>query len=377
MTASDEPVVICGAGVIGCAIAYELSARGRPVVVLEAERVAFGASGTAAGLLSPPDADDLDSPIGPMLESSFERHLQLATRLPAESGVDYAFARHPQFRIACTAAEERGLREWLAGPEAPSGARWVEPTALREALPWVDSDEGERPIRGAVLSGLGAQIEPDRFTQALLAAAQKNGAELRVGRVQGIDAGDGHATGVTVDGKTLAASAVVVAMGPWSTDAATWLGIPVPVEPLKGQILRLDPGDSFPLGGFTNADDDYATVKASGLIYLGTTEESAGFDRRPTGAARESILCFGRRHSLLITESRLVKQTACLRPLSADGLPIIGRVPGLSNVVLATGHGRKGLMLAPATGLAVAEVLTDGAADSVDLRPFAPDRFAG
>ena len=407
--AAQDPVVICGAGVIGCAIAYELSARDVPVLVVEAERVAYGASGTAAGLLSPPSLALLRSPLGPMLRASFDRHLQLASTLPAESRIDYGFARHPQLRLARTAGEERALRDELArrshiprasrtepvqsdfeesterlGSVRPERSRrkrtdpprWLDPSQVLDQLPWLDADAEAGPLRGALLGELAAQIEPDRFTQALLSAACRRGAVLRSGRVQGIVRERDHASAVLVDGEPVPASAVVIAMGPWSAAAASWLGTPVPVEPLKGQIVRLDPARDLPLGGFVDANDDYAAVKASGLVYLGTTEESVGFDLTPTPQARESILRFGRRHSSLLAAATIVEQTACLRPLSADSLPIIGPVPGLSGSFLATGHGRKGLLLAPATGLALAELITQGRSTAVDLRPFDPARFA-
>jgi glycine oxidase len=370
---SDPPIVICGAGVIGCATAYELSARGARVVVVEAERVAFGASGTAAGLLSPPGPDHLRSSLGPLLRLSFERHLNLARSLPAESNIDYGFARYPQLHIARTDAEERALREEITQRhDAGLDARWLDPTAIHELLPWLDATPD---LRGALRGEDAAQIEPDRFTEALLAAACVNGAELRSGRVQRLVRDGDRVTGVVVDGGTIPASTVVIAMGPWSRDAGAWLGSPVRVEPLKGQIVRLRPDREFTPGGFVDANDDYAVVKASGLVYLGTTEERAGFDLSTTDDARDRILRFGRRHSAVLARSEVVAQTACLRPLSPDALPIIGPAPGLGGVILATGHGRKGLLLAPATGLAVAEQILDGRSNSIDLDPFDPDRF--
>ena len=415
-----DPVVICGGGVIGCAIAYELSLRDIPVVVVEAEHVAYGASGTAAGLLSPPSLEDMASPLGPLLRVSFDRHLELAQRLPAQAAPtqasparaspdqpkpdqprnDYGFARHPLLRLARSEDQERHLRAELQQRHAAGlPAQWLDPAAVAALLPWLDIARPDgladgvadaAPIRGALRGEDAAQIEPDRFTQALLDAACARGAELRMGRVSGILRNGEHVTGVLLapaggpgetDGERLPARSVVIAMGPWSAQAAAWLGTPVPVEPLKGQILRLDPGRELPLAGFIDADDNYAAVKASGLVYIGTTEESVGFDLIATTEAHDSIRTFAARHSALLAQAPLVKHTACLRPLSVDALPIIGPVPGLPNAFLATGHGRKGLMLAPATGLALADLITgeyDAETQSpvIDLQPFAPGRFA-
>jgi glycine/D-amino acid oxidase-like deaminating enzyme len=120
---------------------------------------------------------------------------------------------------------------------------------------------------------------------------------------------------------------------------------------------------------------NYATTKEAGLVYLGTTEERVGFDNGTTTEARDSILRFGVGFASVLEQAELVEQTACLRPLSADGLPIIGEAPGVDGVYLATGHGRQGILMSTATGQAMADLIVDGATDCIDLAPFDPARF--
>ena len=362
-------VVICGGGVIGAAIARELSGRGFACTIVEADGVASGASGAAAGLLTPP-LPWADGPLDELRRRSFEMHLALAETLPAESGVDYGFSRVPRAAIPTTEEEERDARalaERLAG--GGHEGEWLDPAELRERSGWID-----RAPRGALLSAQWGQLDPYRFTLALVAAAERAGTTVRSGRVTGLVRDGDEISGVRVGETTLAADSVVIAMGPWSSEAASWLGVPVPVEPLKGQIVKLRPSQEFSSFGFTSGGN-YAITKAGGLLYLGTTEERVGFDRQTTEQARDAILSFGTEFTSLLDDAELIEQTACLRPLSVDELPIIGRAPGLANVYLATGHGRQGILMAPATAAAIADLIAGGGTDLVDLAPFDPARF--
>ena len=391
MLSTTAPVVIAGGGVIGAAVARELSLRGIPALVVEAQRLASGASGRAAGLLTPPPSATWQEPLGALLRRSFQMHLQLATQLPADSGIDYDFCRYPSLRVAETEAQERALRREAQDAARDGGPeRWLGAAAARAQLGPL-AHAADAPLRGALLGAPAAQLDPARFTLALLTDAQRHGAQFRIGRVGGLTREADRLTAVRIDGRAVPARTLVVAMGPWSARAAPWLGLPVPVEPLKGQILRLSPipggptstdpapgrpnGASPAAAGFGDLDDNYAAIKPSGLVYIGTSQERAGFDTTPTAAVRDRILAWGRRRLPLLARAQLVAHTACLRPLSADTLPILGPIPGLHGAFLATGHGRKGLLLAPVTGRLLAEWIVDGRPHGFDPAPFAPQRF--
>ena len=286
--AENNDVVICGAGVIGAATAYYLARRGGGVTLIEASEVAHGASGYSGGLISAPRFELLESPLAAMLEQAYALHGELAESLPEESGVDYRFQWAPSPILAMREAEA------VAYLGAPTG-----------------------------------QLDSYLYAKALIAAAQRAGASLQIGRVNGLERDGDHVTGAELaGGEVVSADSVVIAMGLWSIEAGEWLGSPVEVEPLKGQILRLRPESTLPLAGFSNVDDDYVMAKASGMVYTGTTEERAGFDARPTVEARAQIRAFGQAHSSQLGKMEVVQQTACLRPLSKDDLPIIGARPG-------------------------------------------------
>ena len=167
---------------------------------------------------------------------------------------------------------------------------------------------------------------------------------------------------------------VVLTMGPWSGMASSWLDVPINVKPLKGQIIRLRaPGP--PLECSIGWAGDYATTKPDGLVWAGTTEEDAGFDEGTTTDARDSIMASLVKMLPALAEAQLVQQTACLRPVSADGLLVLGPVPGWEGVYIATGGARSGISLGPAMGRIAADLVTNGSSD-VPIDPFDPARFA-
>lgn len=353
---------------IGAAVAYYLVQRGYRPTIVEKDAVASGASGAAAGLISPSGPD-----LGPLTEITalgFGMHAELARTLPDESGVEYGYRLTPRVLVAKNddeAVEGRALAAQL--PAAPASGGWLDAEELNRRTGWVDRVE----VGGVELPSLG-QLDPYRFTLALVTAAERRGATVRSGTVDGMRVEDGRVTGVSVGGRMRDADIVVLAAGPWSAVIEQWTDVRIPVTPLKGQIVKVRP--STPLGQFcvTNAGN-YCLTKDDGIVYIGTTEEEAGFDVSITVAARDEILKFGLGLSSAFESAEFVEQTACLRPLSADGLPIIGPLAGIEGAYVATGHGRQGILMAPPTGRAISDLIADGSTDRVDLSRFDPMRF--
>lgn len=369
---SRPDAIVCGGGVVGAAVAYYLAEMGVRALVVESDYYARGASGLSAGIVSPPLTDDLMGPLAGLQRLSFGLHRELAETLPGESGIDYGWAVTPMLILAGDAAEERLYRSVARRLSAlGEPVSWLDGAEAKEACPWLDG-----PVRGGMLKEHSAQVEPERFTRALLAAAERRGASKRIGRVTGLIREGGRARGVRLGAESIEAPAVVLAMGPWTADVQTWLNFRVPVEPLKGQILRMRMEGKLHWCGFMDPGGDYLMPKPSGLVYVGTTEERAGFDTSTTGEARARILEFANKYCSRVAGAEVVRQTACLRPLSADGLPIVGAVPELQGAYLATGHARSGILLATGSGKALAESIVNGAPHSADLSPFDPSRFA-
>ncbi len=354
-----------GGGVIGVAIAYFLAQRGLEALVIEGTEVAWGASGKSAGLLSPglPHDDDRTGALPPMIARSVALHGTVADLLDGPATYDYT----PY--TTCLVAQDEDEAADLHERAAHLSAEPVPHAEIAERCPWLD-----RPVAGA-LAQPTAQIDSAKFTARLLESAQSMGASLRTGRAVGLVGGPDYVDGVELEDGIVTAEATVLAMGPWSLRAGAWLDLPVPVRPLKGQIVHLEPAAEPPPGGFSDMHGHYVVTRPTGLVHVGATEEEEGFDMEPTEAAREEILSTLARLTSRLGEMQVVNQTACLRPVSGDGLPLLGAAPGRRGAYIATGHGRKGVILSLATGEAMAELIAEGTSSEIDLAPFDPARF--
>jgi glycine/D-amino acid oxidase-like deaminating enzyme len=356
---SPRHVIVCGAGVIGAATAYYLARRGVAVTVVERTGVACGASGKSGGFLALDWCDRTE--VGPLARLSFAIHAELAREL----GADYGYRRMDTFMLA---ARETGA---VAGGHRIPAPRWI---------------DGPAVVAGALGSTeTTAQGHPALFTTALIDAARAGGAEIRKGVVQGVITRGRAVTGVTVDGEALDADAVVLAMGPW-TGRVKGLALPA-IHGLKGYSVTLTAADVPAHALFM----DYRTAdgralepeiipRPDGTVYVcgmadrqPLPESAEGVEVSDAGCA--TLARAAGRVSAALAAAPIERRQACYRPIADDGVPLIGRVPGAAGAYLATGHGPWGMLNAPGTGLALAELVAAGAATSLDLGPFDPARL--
>ena len=373
MTARNAgDVVIVGGGIAGISTAYFLAKAGVESVVVERDSVGSHASGFAYGGLGPlggsgaKDADSALSYLGARI------HRDLSQSLPEETGVNTEYRLRPSLQLLFTEQEVSAARAAVRLQREVEGrtVRWLEPYEARAVEPRISPD-----ALGAVYTEVTADVEPYRFLLALAQAAEGLGASIRHGRVVGLKRDGGGVGAVLLESGEVPCRSVVVAAGPWSAEASDWLDVPIDVRPLKGQILRLRTGGP-PFRCSIGWAGNYATTKPDGLLWAGTTEEEAGFDETATSAARESITANLLKMVPSLTDAEVVQQqTACLRPVSGDGLVVLGGVPGWERVYVATGAGRRGILLGPAMGRVIADLITTGSTDT-PIEPFAPDRFS-
>ena len=220
-------------------------------------------------------------------------------------------------------------------------------------------------------------------------AAEMQGAELRRGTVVDLAR---HSSGVVrgvllADGEIVEGDAVVIAMGPWSIQAACWLPLPA-VLGYKGHSLVFETGGSVPAealfleyreaGGETLTPELFP--RADGTTYVCAISSTGPVpvdpaDVAPDEGAHARLEALCRNISPALAAAPIKARQACFRPVTEDGLPLIGAVPGINGVYVATGHSVWGMLNAPATGEAMSELILDGAAHHVDLAPFAPGRL--
>ena len=365
---ADVParVVICGGGVIGTSIAYFLSLRGIETVVVERTSVANAASGKSGGFLA------LDwcrgTPVDPLARRSFELHAELASSLSQELDVDWGYRRLSTLSVAASERRDLSTLQHLDPLD------WLAPEAA------VCDQIGTRETT--------AQVQPAAFTQALLTAAEKRGARLLIGTVEGLEfsrSGE-KVTGVLVDGEILEADAVVIAMGPWSILACKWLQLPS-VYGLKGHSLVFRYMPPTPRALFVEletASGEFETPevmpRTDGTTYVCGLSSQAALPLDPAevgvdAGSPERLRAMVAAVSPALGGSEIIATQACYRPVSEDGMPLIGPVAGVEGAFVATGHSVWGMLNGPATGEAVAELIVDGAASTVDIAPFDPARL--
>jgi glycine/D-amino acid oxidase-like deaminating enzyme len=354
-------VIVCGAGVVGASVAYFLARRGVAVTVIERSGVACAASGKSGGFLALDWCDG--SALGPLARASFALHAELAKEL----ATDYGYRRMDTFMLA---ARERGT---VTGGHRVAAPRWLDGSGIVTAT--LGSTETT------------AQVTPAPFTQALIDGARAHGAKLHIGVVEDVARRDGAVAGVeTADGQTLDGDAVVLAMGPWTSRLAGRLQLPN-IYGLKGYSVTLAAPDVPAHALFV----DYRTSdgralepeifpRPEGEVYICGMADPAPLPESPEMVEVNDASCAvlaraAGRVSTTLAEARILRRQACYRPVTDDGLPLIGRVPGLRGAFVATGHGPWGMLNAPATGLALAELIADGAPSLVDLRAFDPARL--
>jgi glycine/D-amino acid oxidase-like deaminating enzyme len=234
-----------------------------------------------------------------------------------------------------------------------------------------------------------AQVHPGEFTRGMMAAAIDQGARLQIGCVSGLvrSADDRRVTGVIVDGQPIEGDAVVIAMGPWSVLASQWLPLP-PIYGLKGHSLIFRSRRPVsPQALFVEYEAEDGSVHApevfprpDGTTYVCGLSSEAPLPLDPTDVVPDPGACERLRAMTgtlapALAEAEVVAAQACYRPIVRDGLPLIGRVPGLDAAYVATGHGVWGILNAPATGEAMAELIVEGGTRSVDLSAFDPARL--
>ena len=374
MSDQTADAVIIGGGAAGCAAAYYLASNGVKATIIEREGVASHASGYNAGGLNPLEGHGWPDPLMPMALQSFALHKELWDALPAETGIDYNGRIMSILKVALDPEDLDDLRATLetfnSAPEPGFSAEWLEREDVLALEPHITPEviAGIRAVGNGALDGL-------EFTQALAAGAEKLGATVVSGSAVGFRLGNGKVEAVVTNDGEIACGAVLIAAGPWCRTAEQWLDIAIPVDPLKGQIIRVrpdGPGLDYELIG--GGSSMYA--KPDGLIWCGATEEEVGFDLSLTDEARNDIMRRATRLMPALSSAEQVLHTACLRPVTPDWLPILGQAPGWDNVYICAGGQKKGILLGPAMGKGIAEIMASGGTE-ISLQGCDPGRFAG
>jgi glycine oxidase len=367
-------VVVIGGGLIGTSISWRLRQAGLDVAVIVGERSA-AASGVAAGMLAPvTETTFTEQRLLDLNLASLSRYADFVAELEMASDLQTGLRRAPNLSVAYDADDAVRLAtfaDFLARAGHPA-----------ERLTGRESRRHEPLLAPTIRSGL--LVEGDwscdnrLLWRALIKAAHRRGVRELSGFVHRVTSSNGVVTGVELaDGSRIGAGWVVVANGAW---AGQIYGLPnLPVRPVKGQIVRLDPGrlpgPSLTIRAYVRGAEIYLVPRESGReVVLGATVEELGFDHRVTAGAVYELLRDGRSVMPMSAEYALAETSVGWRPGTPDNAPILGRCD-VEGVVLATGHYRNGVLLTPITADVITTLIMSGELDSL-AAPFTLDRFA-
>ena len=375
-------VVVIGAGVVGCSVAYYLAREGVSVTILEREAIGSGASAHATGSLSLLGAEFSPGASFEIAQASYSEFQQIVPELESATGMDLLYQRRPSLRLALDDEEADLIKNLMVWQQPHVKMHWIDAHEVHSIEPRLSPS-----IVGAVYEDESAQLDSYRLNLALARGAELKSAEIINREVTGLVTSGSRVTGVKTASEDIHCGTVVVAAGTWSRAFTPWLDFPVPVRPLKGERLLLNyPGEPLPVlisspkrGHMISRMDGFTSVGSTGGRDYDQKEIFWGeeFDRQPTATARLELLQRAIDVFPDLERAELVQQLAGSRPLSPDSNPLIGPVPSREGVLLATGHTTKGIHLGPITGRIIADYICRGSTRVVsDMSQLLPDRFA-
>jgi glycine oxidase len=366
---SSFDVAIIGGGIIGGSIAFQLAAEKLKVVILDRQKPGQEASRAAAGMLSPgPDSPEA-LPLVPLGMESLRLYPEFVSEVEEASGL-------------CTAFVREGTIQIFFGPDGESerermAAEYRHLQLQFETIPLDDARKLEKSLspsaHAAALIPDEAIVDPRLLTDAVMQAARGRGVEIRHDcPVTAVVRSGDRCNGVVAGGERIAANFVVVAAGAYS-GRIDWLAQYAPTRPVRGQMLALR-SPHFRLRRVLRSEDGYLVPRGDGRIVAGSTLEDAGFDPHVTPKGIRKIIDAALKLVPELASAQILETWAGLRPGTPDNLPILGPID-IDGLLIATGHYRNGILLAPVTAKLLRQWILTGQA-FMDTAAFSPSRFS-
>jgi glycine oxidase len=368
--AQAPDIVVVGAGIVGCAVAYELARRGASVEILDERMVGRGATQASAGILAPYVELHENSPLLALAVRSLDLFDEFVERVASDSGTTVSYRRNGTLDVA---TEDLHLRTLQTTAETLA-RRGINVELIDAAAARAEEPHLADAVLGGLLIAPHGFVSAADMTRAAALAARRHGARL-------VEQSGARRVSWTIDGLSVetdrgshSAHAVVLAAGSWSGSIEIQgIQAGVPVRPVRGQLVRLA-WQGPRLRRVVWSPKCYLVPWDDGTVLVGATMEEAGFDERATVAGVRDLLeaaCDIVPHA---STAAFDGVRVGLRPGTSDGLPIIGRSRIVQNLIYATGHFRNGVLLAPLTAKLVADAVLQRHDDPA-LVAVGPGRF--
>jgi len=363
-------VIVIGGGVIGCSVALRLAQARLKVMVMDPSEPGAEASSAAAGMLAPQGEMVEHDSFFDLCAASRDLYPEFVAEVEGLSGTSVGYRRDGTLLVAVDEDECRKLEEAFA-----SQSRMGLPLERLEARTVGERVAGLSPrIRCGLFVPGDHWLDNERLCRALAESCARRGVVFRRGDgARKINAQGQRVKTVEGDsGSVFSAAKFILAAGCWSAALVAPLGISLPMQPCRGQMIEFECDRELPL--VVRAGHHYLVPRSAGRILAGTTVEYEGFEKPVTGEGLISILEATSRFAPLVKSLRFLRAWAGLRPDTADHKPILG-LGDLENLIFATGHFRNGILLAPITAKLISEVVLTGK-PAGGTEAYHPARFA-
>jgi len=373
-------MVIVGGGVIGLSLAYELACRDerekrqRKITLIDSHAFASQASRAGAGILLPANGQTAIHPFDQLEALGSDLHETWSTQLKAETGIDNGFRKCGGLYLARTIGEVA----LLAGTLEHWRQREIdfeELTAeqLVTQYPVLKELTEQNTRKKSVFVPSEYQFRNPDHLKALITACRQRGVNLHehVGATE-LEMQNDRVVAVKSKTKTWAADQFCFTAGPWTSQLCDSIQLDLPMQPVKGHIVlyKLDQQQFVPV---INEGSRYLVPREDGHVLAGSTIQETDFDDSIDPSEIDGLKTWASSVLPVLDESKVVDCWAGLRPGTFDGFPYMGKIPGMQNVWVSTGHFKAGLQLSPACAVAMADVMEEKKPE-VDLTPFSLSR---
>jgi len=360
-------VVLIGAGVIGLSIAEELAAHGQSVLVLDQGTPGKESSWAGAGMLPPGNLAAARTPEAKLRGLSARMWEATSRRLKQETGIDNGYL--PCGSLCIGREQDRARLDEEIGNYEAEGIELERLNA--EGIRKYESQVSPNYSYGYRLPGAG-QVRNPRHLSAMLCSATAKGVEIRGGLpCLGFESRGERVTGVRTPQGTIGGGTFIVTGGAWSSELMREGGCTIAVRPVRGQIVLLRTVPRI-LNHLVEVGIKYLVPRADERVLLGATQEEVGFDKSNTLEGIEELLSFGRGLVPELNRATIERTWAGLRPGSADGLPVMGRLPRFENAYVAAGHFRSGLQMSLGTAQLMRQLIL-GEEPEIEMAPYSAD----